>query len=203
MLYNVTKIYVLNNQVLYVDEGEISRDSANYNQIDVITNVTGFDVAIAFQLPNGVFSDRLSLIQNTGSVAVPSGITELQAYAGEQWSSYSTLIPIAVLSAITSTTSQTLGFSLRFTKVLNAGEQNEYVQAYTTEASTLAIQGTIGGEPVALDPAFYQNEIVSSLNNLISLYNSLNALITNSETGLAVKVNKTGDTMTGVLAVCC
>src|SRR6056297_1145178 len=115
MLYNVTKIYVLNNEVLYVDEGEISRDSSNYNQIDVITNVSGFDVAIAFELPNGVYSDRLSLIQNTGTVTIPSTPSQLTPYEGEEWSSYTTLIPNAVLSAITSTTSQTLGFSLRFT----------------------------------------------------------------------------------------
>ena len=197
MLYNVTKIYVLNNGVLYVDEGEISRDSANYNQIDVITNVSGFDVAIAFELPNGVFSDRISLTQNTGTVTIPDSPTQIQPYEGEEWSSYSMLIPNAVLSAITSTTSQTLGFSLRFSKTLNSGEENEYTQAYTTEIGTLSVQGTIGGEPVALDPAFYQNEIVSDLNNLISLYNSLNALVTDSETGLAQKANKTGDTITG------
>jgi hypothetical protein len=114
MLYNVTKVYVLNNQVLYVDEGEISRDSKNFNQIDVITNVTGFSAEIAFKLPNGVFSDRIGLIQQTGTVIVPSGITELQSVAGEAWSTYTMLIDNAVLSAITSTTSQTLEFSVRF-----------------------------------------------------------------------------------------
>ena len=198
MLYNVTKVYVLNNEVLYVDEGSISRDSSNYNQIDVITNVTGYSVEIAFELPNGVFSNRLGMLQNVGTtVTVPSGINALSGYEGEEWLSYTALIPTAVLSAITSTTSQTLGFSLRFSKTLNEGESNEYIQAYTTEKAQLSVQGTVGGEPVALDPAWYQNEIVSDLNNLIALYNALNDAVTDSSTGLSQKANKTGDIITG------
>jgi len=198
MLYNVTKVYVLNNEVLYVDEGSISRDSSNYNQIDVITNVTGYSVEIAFELPNGVFSNRLGMLQNVGTtVTVPSGINALSEYEGEEWLSYTALIPTAVLSAITSTTSQTLGFSLRFSKTLNEGESNEYIQAYTTEKAQLSVQGTVGGEPVALDPAWYQNEIVSDLNNLIALYNALNDAVTDSSTGLSQKANKTGDIITG------
>ena len=245
MLYNVTKVYVLNSQVLYVDEGEISRDSSNFNQIDVITNVTGFSAEIAFKLPNGVFSNRIGLIQQTGTVTVPSNITELQSVAGQSWSTYTMFIDNAVLSAITSTTSQTLEFSVRFTnqitnllvfdeltdfptvgegdKVYQADNTGQYYvwngvnyvtktqqeanalivnegQVYTTEPSFLSIQGTIGGDPLALDPAFYQNQIVSSFNNLVALYNSINNFITDPQTGLNNKVNRNGDTMTGALA---
>jgi len=244
MLYNVTKVYVLNNQVLYVDEGEISRDSKNYNQLDVITNVSGFSVELAFKLPSGIFSDRIGMLQQSGTVTVPSGITGLQSVAGQQWSVYTTFINDAVLSAITSTTSQTLEFSVRFSnqitnllifdeledfpttgqgdKVYQAEDTSKFYvwdgddyeektsnqaddliinegQVYTTEPSSLSLQGTIDGDPVVLDPAWYQTRIAVSFNNLVSLYNEINNAITDSTTGLAQKVTKSGDTMTGAL----
>ena len=207
MLYNFTDVYVVNNQIVYVKEGEISRNSAEFNVLRVLSPLGGFGVSINFKLPNGVFTNALHLIQQDDKVSTPAGISELNAFADEEWTVYQRTIPLSVLSAISANLSQALQFSVRFTREFvdevfdietEQTEEVTKVQTFTTEVGTLALQGTVDGEPSPIeadDAQFLATKINEVINNL----NILADVVSDETTGLDTKLSKLGDAMIGVL----
>ena len=206
MLLNLTRIYVFDNQILHIQEGEISRYSGNFNLIEVISNRSGYGVELPFLLPNGVQTQGV-LLFSRGSFTVPDDVdSSLNNYVGESWTRYSNVIPTSILSAVASLNSEAVRFIIKFTKT----EEGIIVQRFQTEVGTLALQGSFAGEIVEIeaDAAVqllqFVNELVDNINLIVDeLFN----VVYSGEEGqehiileLTPKfLLKSGDTMTGVL----